>query len=386
MMTPPTMKVSLVSLVVLASSGCSLYFNDRADPDVGVPDPGQPVPLPLPTTPPPPPVPTVPPPLPIPDKPCDGGAPTSCTGHAVDVFSVYETRSDHSFDYHPVGTGNVTITAPEAHTLVLVSYEPTHWSVSAIPGATIDTIYLLGYHAQSVDIADRNVRIVPLSFEQGGPALCGISYPYGGDGCDTNALLAFIEGLAGPVNNFHGCYRATSWTLLPGGTATSNCETGVQDDLVLVCPGTVPPPPPPPTHADWKPLAFETYDVPSCTGDRFVRFDEHYGMWVGAILCGSADLYKLYMSTSPDAAFLQIADFAGHGQDHCELVNPAFALPDEDDITSGGCTDCSVAEPIDIVGVPVYARAAFGEAFVRVISKDWADLTTSSYACGVAIP
>jgi hypothetical protein len=148
----------------------------------------------------------------------------------------------------------------------------------------------------------------------------------------------------------------------------------------------LPPPPPAPPRADWKPLAFATYDVPSCTGDRFVRFDQHYGVWVGAILCGSADLYKLYMSTSPDTAFLQIADFAGHGQDHCELVNPGFALPDEDDITSGGCTECSVAEPVDIVGVPVYARSTLGEAFTRVTSKDWADLTTSTYACGVAIP
>src|ERR1051325_11524631 len=35
--TPPTMKVFLAAWVV-ASTGCSLYFQDRADPDVSVPD------------------------------------------------------------------------------------------------------------------------------------------------------------------------------------------------------------------------------------------------------------------------------------------------------------------------------------------------------------
>jgi hypothetical protein len=33
-----------------------------------------------------------------------------------------------------------------------------------------------------------------------------------------------------------------------------------------------------------------------------------------------------------------------------------------------------------------YARAQFGEPFARVTSRFWADLTTSRYSCGVAIP
>jgi hypothetical protein len=82
----------------------------------------------------------------------------------------------------------------------------------------------------------------------------------------------------------------------------------------------------------------------------------------------------------------EIADFAGHGQDHCELVNPQFTMSDEDDITSGGCTSCTVGELVDIDGVPVYARARFGEPFQRVQARYWADLTTTFYSCGVAIP
>jgi hypothetical protein len=46
----------------------------------------------------------------------------------------------------------------------------------------------------------------------------------------------------------------------------------------------------------------------------------------------------------------------GHGQDHCELVNPAFTIPNED-ITSGGCTSCSVGGVVDVMDVPVFARA-----------------------------
>ena len=41
---------------------------------------------------------------------------------------------------------------------------------------------------------------------------------------------------------------------------------------------------------------------------------------------------------------------------------------------------------VDVIGVAVYARATFGKPFERLVSREWADLTTTSYACGVAIP
>jgi hypothetical protein len=92
------------------------------------------------------------------------------------------------------------------------------------------------------------------------------------------------------------------------------------------------------------------------------------------------------MSGTRTGPFLEIADFAGHGQDHCELVNPAFKIPNEDDITSGGCTTCSVGPLVDLIGVPVYARSRFGEPFQRVQSRYWADLSTTFYSCGISIP
>ncbi len=293
------------------------------------------------------------------------------------MFGVYETRSDHGGGVHPVGESHVKLLKPGAHRLVLSSYEPTSWHVTLAPGATVEAIYLYGYHAQTVDLP--GVPLVVRTYEQGGGNACGYSYPYNGGGCDTNEVLALAAADAGPIHAFHGCYRATEWTLHADGTATSDCAISdgyEQDDFVNTCT---------PSSA-WEPAMFTTHDQPSCTGARYVRYDDHYQAWIGAIQCGSADRYKLYMSEQRDAAFLQIADFAGHGQDHCELVNPGFTIPDEDDITSGGCTACSVADLIDVIDVPVYARATFGERFERVQASYWADLTTDHYACGVSIP
>lgn len=70
-------------------------------------------------------------------------------------------------------------------------------------------------------------------------------------------------------------------------------------------------------------------------------------------------------------------------------MNPAFTIPDEDDITSGGCPSCNVVmagweRPGD---VPVYARARFGDAFEHLASWPQYNLyTSSSYECGVSIP
>ncbi|HWN69467.1 MAG TPA: hypothetical protein VNM90_17620 [Haliangium sp.] len=150
-----------------------------------------------------------------------------------------------------------------------------------------------------------------------------------------------------------------------------------------------PPPPweePPPGDAGWIAHDFETAGDPGeCTGERFVRYAPAYDRWVGAILCGSAERYKLYLGARQDDLYFEIADYAGHGQDHCELVNPDFSLLNEDDITSGGCATCALGELVDLIGVPVYARGYFGETFDLTQSVDWADLSTTWYECGVAI-
>lgn len=347
----------LTALLALLLAGCSFYVGgddtQAADPlDEGPSGPAIPEE----------PVPTVPPPVPPPPRP-----PSECGSPEVHVFGIYETSSDHG----TVGEAHVSIDRPGDHILALSAYEETRWQVEVGPGAAIRAVYLLGYEPQTVDLPD-----VPVTQGSG----CGYSYPYNGGGCDTIELLSSVKERAGRgITTFHGCYQASQWTLLADGAATSNCNTddGYEvDELLAGCIGS----------DGWESVDFETLSPPSCDGPRFIRRDERYDVWVGAILCGDRDRYKLYMSEARTEPFLEIADYAGHGQDHCELVNPAFRIPDEDDITSGGCTDCEVGPLVDVDGIPVYARARFGEPFELVQARFWADLTTTFYACGVAIP
>lgn len=102
---------------------------------------------------------------------------------------------------------------------------------------------------------------------------------------------------------------------------------------------------------------------------------------------GNDARYKIYLGESLNSTFHEIGDFAGHGRDHCELVNPKFTIPNEDDITSGGCKDCEVKMgPWESRGsVPVYTRGRYGEPFkLQTWPKN--NLYTSIwYECGVAI-
>lgn len=122
-----------------------------------------------------------------------------------------------------------------------------------------------------------------------------------------------------------------------------------------------------------------------CTGTKYVGYSEKYDAWVGAQLCGSNDQYKLYMSSSKTGTYYQIADYGGHGQDHCELVNPNFTISNGDNINSGSCSDCAVGSLTDPNGETVFARSSFGEAFEKVTSRDWGDLSTEYYQCSVDI-
>jgi hypothetical protein len=147
-----------------------------------------------------------------------------------------------------------------------------------------------------------------------------------------------------------------------------------------------------PEYEDWTAHKFND-DVKNspCDGDRYVRFDEGYGLYVGVALC-SPTRYKIFLGASPDGVFQQIGDFAGHGQDHCELVNPTFAIPDEDDIKSGGCAACQTSVEggewyLNPTGTQGYSRATFGDPFEFVpVWPEYNLYTASWYECGVAIP
>ena len=144
---------------------------------------------------------------------------------------------------------------------------------------------------------------------------------------------------------------------------------------------------PDPGAFDWSPGNFQVTGVAtSCGGDRYVRFDEGYGLYVGAILC-SANRYKLLLGETENGVFHEIGDYAGHGQDHCELVNPGFSIPDEDDVTSGGCVDCALGDFGNPVGGQGWSRGVYGEGFTfEPVWPQYNLYTVSWYECGATIP
>jgi hypothetical protein len=127
-----------------------------------------------------------------------------------------------------------------------------------------------------------------------------------------------------------------------------------------------------------------------CAGAEHVLFNSTYGLWVKVVLC-SSQRYDLFLGASQTGPFYKIGDTAGHGQDHCELVNSGFTIAHEDDINSGSCSTCDVDGAGSVVNIPelfetpMYHRAYFGEAFELTPSADkWGIHTSCWYQCGVS--
>jgi hypothetical protein len=82
---------------------------------------------------------------------------------------------------------------------------------------------------------------------------------------------------------------------------------------------------------------------------------------------------------------VQATDLAGHGQDHCELIQPGFQLPNEDDITSGGCLACATSYNLPIENVPAYGRAFLGDSFQLYRPTGFWSWQTSQIDCDTPI-
>jgi hypothetical protein len=129
------------------------------------------------------------------------------------VLSLYEADGGHG---GPPGTVTVDIRRATEMTLVLSSYEPVDWQVSATSGAVIHQVLLNGYHSQTATVPT-GVPVQTRSYDQTSTnfgASCGYSWPYAGGGCDTNQLIAGVETHTGlTTTEFAGCYHGTGFTV-----------------------------------------------------------------------------------------------------------------------------------------------------------------------------
>jgi hypothetical protein len=290
-------------------------------------------------------------------------------GREVLYLGVYEAEN-RGFQEHAMGHATVLDDRTAPHTLVLTSYEGVRWNIATAPGSGLERVITAGYYEQQVQVTGKKVSVEHRGRSQ---VACGYSYPYNGEGCDTDNALAAASTWAGaPVSQMAGCYQASLFRVSDG-----KCTEPGQK---------------------WKAHAFKADSTTSACagGERFVRFDSKYQKWVGAELCSSTS-YKLYLGESLVGEFAPIADSSGHGQDHCELVNPTFSLPNDDDATSGGCPTCQAQafEPWSWPGAKqVYVRSRTGEAFELESWLRWESphgpisphITAGRYSCGVSIP
>ena len=264
------------------------------------------------------------------------------------VIEMYEARSDHSVGFHPRGSVSVHISRQGHHELVLGSYEPVDFVIEAEPGAFIDRVTLGGYNHHTAK-TPAGTEVI----DQSGS---------GGSSCYEATSCQSI--LSSGYTDFAGCYRITKIDI---GDEPAPCSYPAMP---------------------WSRYDF-TYDraESGCAGGaRWVHYDTAYKKWVGAELC-SPSRYKLFLGETQDGVFHELGDTAGDGQDHCELVNPNFTIPNEDEITSGTCKTCAsqMGDWESPGPVPVYTRANFGQPFELISWPENNVYTSLWYECGVSI-
>jgi hypothetical protein len=187
----------------------------------------------------------------VPAKGPEQQGPAVCGEAEVHVIGVYETHSEST---RGAGNALVNIARPGLHSLVLSSYEATNWQIQLGAGVRIKSIHLVGYHAQTVMPPHEGITITTDTLDQTKSGACGYSWPYNGEGCNTNQLLAIARHRTGSeVASFHGCYEASKWMLDPDANASGNCNVGAGyhvNEMKTACMGKTPIPFSPPAPSD----------------------------------------------------------------------------------------------------------------------------------------
>lgn len=120
---------------------------------------------------------------------------------------------------------------------------------------------------------------------------------------------------------------------------------------------------PPSCPFEWATADFAVpEDALACQGEKLRRYDAHFGLYVGIVLCPD-DALRVYLSRSEAGPFLPALDWSNVGQDHCELVNAELAREWNETIESGTCAGCGASEPIWLEGA-AFVRGHGGEPFI----------------------
>lgn len=147
----------------------------------------------------------------------------------VHALGMYETRSDHGFDYHPRGHATITLTRKGRHALVLSAYEPTDFEIVVGPGSELVGVLVDGY-SDHIVIAPSGVPVENRSGEASHRSACSFIWPGDTGGCDTPVFAGEAKQKFGALTDFAGCYTATAFE--------------ITDDA----PGCAPAPPAEPAH------------------------------------------------------------------------------------------------------------------------------------------
>jgi hypothetical protein len=96
--------------------------------------------------------------------------------------------------------------------LVLSSYEPVNWVVTASAGACLQRVILNGYNDQTAEVPD-GVEVDEFT-GYGYLAACAFEWPNDDGGCDTPGLVDGAEAETDLVlTSFGGCYESSGFTL-----------------------------------------------------------------------------------------------------------------------------------------------------------------------------
>ena len=122
------------------------------------------------------------------------------------IIGVYETRSDSSFGYHPIGMAHVHIsgTATVPVNLVLSSYEPTQWILDGSGVSFVQSVLINSYYASTAIGIDSSI----IQTKNLG------AYAYDWPSISGSSMASGVQALYGaPISTFSGVYRATDFSV-----------------------------------------------------------------------------------------------------------------------------------------------------------------------------